>query len=214
MRTFIALMFVFVLSAGTTFAAEGRPNFGGFFGLFRSSSTTPKEGGTWKDEKRASSTRPMKDEKGMVRPMGKFAGVVTSVSSDSFAINLPGGKDRATTTLKVVVSSDTKFTKGSTTASLSDLSAGTRVAVAGTFSTSTKSIAAQHVLIGGDGMNKGKEMGEKKGLLMRFKHFFEKRGKESEVKSDASIDAAANTPAAAVEGSAAASIFQKFFGWI
>lgn len=155
-----------------------------------------------------SSTRPDKvDEKRMEMPMRGIPGLVSSVGTDSFKMALPGNKDKATTTVTVNITSATTFTRASTTVALSDLAEGTRVVVLGKFSTSTKTIAAERVMVGGEG--KGMKEGNRKGLIERLKHlFFQKREEAKEISTEA-------TSAAVVEGNGVGNLlFRAVLGWI
>ncbi len=74
-------------------------------------------------------------------------GMVTSISTNAFTMTLPGGGDRASTSVVVSFSSSTKFMQGSTTATVSAITVGSRVEVFGKTSVSAKTITAERVIV-------------------------------------------------------------------
>ena len=140
----------------------------GGWGGMSMGSTTGMHGGM----QHASSTNPMRGQ--MFQGAGAF-GLVTEVDGDHFLL-ASRGMNQATTTYTVNVTSSTKFMEGSTTKAYSDVTTGSRVAVLGPIATSTKSITAEHVMLGvGDRMDMGQGNSpgtgdQKKGFLGKIKN--------------------------------------------
>lgn len=226
MRKFIALMFVFVLGTGTAFAAELDASQSHREGgplvmpanVLNGSTTVSAEGDSrdahgevhgnaeWK---LASTTR---EDLHKVVQILRFStpGVVTNVSSNSFMMTVPQGKDHATTTLTVNVSSSTTFMHASSTAALADLTAGTYVVVFGKMSTSTKSIAADRVIIG-PMMPVMHEV--KKNVLDHIKDFFMGQKHASSTEVDVHASTTASTTPGHDEGFVR-KLLKSIFGWL
>ncbi|HWU24129.1 MAG TPA: DUF5666 domain-containing protein [Candidatus Paceibacterota bacterium] len=139
-------------------------------------------------------------------------GTVTSVASTSFVMTVPPGKNHATSTMTVNVSSSTKFYHASSTAGIADLSAGTHVEVFGKVSTSTQSIAAERILIG---ETKKDVIHAEKGFLERIKDFFggnkhatSTDATTTDVKAEAHADASAS-----VNRGFIVNLLHSIFGW-
>ena len=172
---------------------EGMPHPGMWHG-----STTP-------DMHHGSSTPEMH---GMPPKMMGIPGIIASIGTNSFVMTVPRGKDHATTTLTVNVSSSTVYSNASTTASFSDLSAGTHVVVLGTVSTSTKSVTAKRIILNGDFHRKPDMKKGLGGFLSHLKDLFGKHASSTEHMH------ASSTSAAAIESDFLSTLFHKLFGWL
>lgn len=232
MRKFIALTFVFVLGTGTAFAAEldasqshreGGPLV--MHAEVLNGSTTVSAEDDSRDAhgevhgnaewKLASTTREDIHKIGQVADFLRYStpGTVTSVASSSFVMTVPPGKNHATSTVTVNVSSSTKFYHASSTSALADLSAGTHVEVFGKVSTSTQSIAAERILVG---ETKKEMVHAEKGLLERIKDFF--GGNKNATSTDATttdVKAEAHADASAsVNRGFIVNLLHSIFGWL
>lgn len=165
--------------------------------------------------------------------MRGIPGTVSEVDADHFLMT-SHLKD-ATTTLTVNVSAATSFVHGSSTsASLADLSVGTKVVVIGKVATSTNTVTADRVVFGVQGMGRGDERGRAVGDAQRngsaqssgsffdnLKKFFGFRGGNSDQQptQSAQIQQAPQNgdnggPAsAASSGGFVNSVMQSLFGW-
>lgn len=157
-------------------------------------------------------------------------GTVTQVDANDFLMSTPGfGKSMSTTTFTVLLSGSTQFVKGGEmgmgsssgsipqpqTASLSDLAVGTHVVVMGKIATSTKTITADRVVIGGDrgpdaGQRRGAEgQGPRQGGILDFlKSLF---GRHSLPGGTAN---GSTTPPVQPAGGGGAAIWNFLFGWM
>jgi hypothetical protein len=150
---------------------------------------------------------------GVAGPDGRaFPGIVTAIASDHFLMSGRGLGNNASTTFTVNVASTTKFVHGSSTASLGDLTVGTKVEVMGTMATSTKTITATRIVFGmgmpGDHGPQKAPPGLAKGLLDKLKSFFG-------FGTHAGTTTASSGPAAAAgSGDVVSTILQTLFGWM
>lgn len=144
-------------------------------------------------------------------------GIVTSVGTTSFVMSGRGlGNDHASTTFTVNVTNATKYQHGSTTASLANITVGTKVEVLGTVATSTRTITADRVVFGmqdrmGDDRGKSEQAPgqlKKAGFFEKLKHFFG-------VRSNTGSTTASGGPAAAgSSGDFMGTLAQALFGWM
>jgi hypothetical protein len=135
-------------------------------------------------------------------------GIVTGVSTNAFTMVLPSNNEHTSTTITVTVTSTTKFMQGSTTAAFSNVAVGSRVEVFGKVSTSTRTIAAERILIvpASKMMNSEKVSGEREGIMSHIKNIL--MGKHGSSTSDRPEHMGSNSDsAAAIEGTG-------FFGTI
>ena len=116
-----------------------------------------------------SSTKPMGGAQGMMDhgDMRKgIPGVVSALAANGFMMTSRGlGRDAASTTLTVVVTGTTNIQSGSTTATLADITVGSKVEVFGKVATSTKTITAERIRI-----NNGQGDMHGRGTMMREDH--------------------------------------------
>lgn len=228
MRNLIGLVLMFALGTGTAFAAhldesqserEGGPLIVPAATLNGSANVSVDDRS---DDGRgnehwgiASTTREDLHKIGQVAAILRYStpGTVTSVASSSFVMTVPPGKNHATSTVTVNVSSSTKFYHASSTSALADLSAGTHVEVFGTVSTSTQSIAAERVFVG---ETKREMIHVEKGLLERIKDFF--GGNKNATTTDATttdVKAEAHADASAsVNRGFILNLLHSIFGWL
>ena len=174
----------------------------------RIASTTEMQGGM----RHSSSTERM------MKPEGRraFPGIVSSVGASSFTMTGRGlGNDHASTTFTVVITSSTVFAHGSSTISLANLTAGTKVEVVGMMATSTRTITAERVMFGGMKLNKGDDQKEKHqnigqgGEQPKKRGFFEKMKNLFHGRSEQNTSATGG-PAAVGSGG----FLDMLFGWL
>jgi hypothetical protein len=178
-------------------------------------STTMHVGGEWGGMNTGTSSKKLPPM------MMGTPGMVASVAANSFTMTIPQERDRATTTVTVNVSSNTVFMGGAATSSLANIMAGSRVVVIGKVSTSTKSIAAERVIImQNQDMQMMQQSGndQKRGVLQRIKSFFGGKRSDNSMQGDSqnSQNTMGNSgPAAAGQNDGIVStIFHTIFGWL
>lgn len=133
-------------------------------------------------------------------------GVVAEVDASSFLLAVHGKDGAATTTLTVNVTDATQYHQASTTVAFSDIVVGAHVEVLGKVATSTKTVAAEDVRIGGDGRLM-KAVESHPGFFARIKAFFTGRHATSTEMSGG--------PAAAAESDGVlGGIAHTLFGWL
>jgi len=135
-------------------------------------------------------------------------GTITAISSNSFTMTAPFGKNHATTTLTVNVSSSTMYMHASSTESFSDLTVGSHVVVFGKISTSTASVTAERILVTGDMPEKAK--GGLGGFIGHLKDLL--TGDHAST-TEAMIEAHASTTMPANMG-VVQKILHALFGWL
>lgn len=195
-----------VMPAGSVSGhAEGHPMPFNPGGPMRPASTTMEHPDMWYGSStpgmwHGSSTMPMK--------IPAVPGTITALSSSSFTMTSPFGKDHATTTLTVNVSSSTQYMHASSTESFNDLTVGTHVVVFGKISTSTASVVADRILVTGDMPAKAQD--RLHSIFDRIKDFF--TGKHATTTN--AVIQARGAAAASVGGGFIGNLVHSLFGWI
>lgn len=97
------------------------------------------------------------------RPEGRvvsLGGKVASVGSESFSLEIPSNRERATTTITVVTMDSTEFKIGREDGSFSDVSIGSFAVATGAYATSTQTLTARKVDIASSTPPRGLEVRE------------------------------------------------------
>jgi hypothetical protein len=123
-------------------------------------------------------------------------------------MTLPGNKNHATSTVTVNVSSTTTFVRASTTASLADVTVGSKVVVIGKLATTSKTIVADRVVIAGDGMRKAQEH-RIQHFLDRIRHFFFGKGGDDNGRMETEVHAEASASSSGLMAK-----LSSLFGWL